>query len=93
MTDLLTTSITDPMNIFSEEEKIFSESLLSGDDNDRDKDLQKKIQIQRRDTDKVLPRPIVCYIIQKQGFKDLRYYIGCRLVMTKTKTKKLIYAF
>ena len=40
MTDLLTTSITDPMNIFSEEEKIFSESLLSGDDNDRDKDLQ-----------------------------------------------------
>ena len=39
---------------------IFSESLVSGDDNDQDTDLQKK------DTDKdkykVLPIPIVCYI-------------------------------
>ena len=26
--------------------------------------------------------------IKSRGFKDLKYYIGCLLVMTKTKTKK-----
>ena len=42
------------------------------------------------DTDKykVLPRPNVYYIFQK----DLRYYIGCLLMMTKTKTKTRFYA-
>ena len=50
---------------------MFSESLSSGDDNDRDKDLQKK-QIQRqRHTDKnkyiVLPRPNVCNLFSKAG--------------------------
>ena len=51
---------------------IFSESFSSGDDNDRDEYLQKR-QIQRqrhtyidKDKYKVLPRPNVCYIYQKQ---------------------------
>ena len=43
-----------------------AESLSSGDDNYQDEDLQKY-----KDTDedkyKVLPRPNVCYIFEKQG--------------------------
>ena len=30
--------------------------------------------------------------IQSWGFKDLKYYIGCLLMMTKTKTKTRFYA-
>ena len=40
-----------------------------------------------KDKYKVLTRPKICYFFQKQGSKDLKYYIGCLLVMTKTKTK------
>ena len=39
---------------------IFSESLLSGDDNDRDKYLQID-KCKDKDKCKVLPRPNVCY--------------------------------
>ena len=47
--------------------KIFSESLLSGDDNDRDKDLQKnkyKNKDTHTDKDKYKIPPHVCYIFQ-----------------------------
>ena len=40
-----------------------------------------------KDKYKVLPRPNVCLFIKSRGFKDLKYYIGCLLVMTKTKTR------
>ena len=37
-----------------------------------------------KDKYKVLPRPNAIFI-KSRGFKDLKYYIGCLLVMTKTK--------
>ena len=43
----------------------------------------KDTQTQTKTKTKVPPRPNVCYIFQK----DLNYYIGCPLVMRKTKTK------
>ena len=39
-----------------------------------------------KDKYKVLPRPNAIFI-KSRGFKDLKYYIGCLLVMTKTKTR------
>ena len=58
---------------------IFSESLLSGDDNDRDKYLQID-KCKDKDKCKVLPRPNVCYFFQKQGvqgFKILYWLSSC----------------
>ena len=57
----------------------FSESLLSGDDNDRDKYLQID-KCKDKDKCKVLPRPNVCYFFQKQGvqgFKILYWVSSC----------------
>ena len=31
--------------------------------------------------------PMYAISIKSRGFNDLKYYIGCLLVMTKTKTK------
>ena len=67
---------------------IFSESLSSGDDNDRDEDLKED---KYKDKDTQTKTNTNCFqdpmyaIFQKQGPKDLKYYIGCLLVMTKTK--------
>ena len=33
--------------------------------------------------------PIYAIVIKTMGFKDLKYHIGSRLVMTKTKTKSI----
>ena len=37
--------------------------------------------------------PIYAIFFISRGFKDLKYYIGCFLVMTQTKTKTQFYAF
>ena len=70
---------------------IFSESLSSGDDNDRDKYLQKDkykdTHTQTKTNTKCFEDPIYAIFIKSRGFKDLKYYICCLLVMTKTKTK------
>ena len=72
---------------------IFSESLSSGDDNDRDEDLQKDkykdkdTQTQTKTNTKCFQDPMYAISIKTRGFKDLKYCIGCLLVMTKTKTK------
>ena len=48
---------------------MFSESLSSGYDNDWDKDKYKD-----KDRYKVLPRPDVCYIYQKQGVQEFKMW-------------------
>ena len=67
---------------------IFSESSSSGDDNDWDEDLQKDKDTDK-DRNKVLPRPNVCYIYQKQGVQEFECDIGCLLV-TKTQFYALV---
>ena len=42
-----------------------------------------------KDRNKVLPRPIVCYIYQKQGVQEFECDIGCLLV-TKTQFYALV---
>ena len=37
--------------------------------------------------------PMYAIFVKSRGFKDLKYYIGCLLVMTQTKTKTQFYAF
>ena len=77
---------------------IFSESLSSGDDIDRDEDLQKDkykdkdTQTQTKTNTKCFQDPIYAIFFISRGFKDLKYYIGCLLVMTQTKTKTQLYA-
>ena len=73
---------------------IFSESLSSGDDNDRDEYLQKDkdTHTQTKTNTKCFQDPMYAIFIKSKGFKDLKYYIGCFLVMTKTKTKTRFYA-
>ena len=70
---------------------IFSESLSSGDDNDRDEDLQKDKykdkDTQTKTNTKCFQDPMYAIFIKSRGFKDLKYYIGCLLVMTKTRTR------
>ena len=68
---------------------IFSESLSSGDDNDRDEYLQKDkdTHTQTKTNTKCFQDPMYAIFIKSRGFKDLKYYIGCLLVMTKTKTR------
>ena len=34
--------------------------------------------------------PVYAIFIKSRGFKDLKYYIGCLLVKTKTKTKSYV---
>ena len=71
---------------------IFSESLSSGDDNDRDKYLQKDkykdkdTHTQTKTNTKGFQDLMYAIFIKSRGFKDLKYYIGCLLVMTQTKT-------
>ena len=66
-----------------------AESLSSGDDNDRDKYLQKDkdTHTQIKTNTKCFQDPMFAIFFKSSGFKDLKYYIGCLLVMTKTKTK------
>ena len=73
---------------------IFSESLSSGDDNDRDEYLQKDkdTHTQTKTNTKCFQDPMYAIFIKSRGFKDLKYSIGCLLVMTKTKTKTRFYA-
>ena len=79
---------------------IFSESLSSGDDNDRDGYFQKDkykykdTHTQTKTNTKCFQDPIYAIFIKRSGFKDLKYYIGFLLVMieTKTKTKIRFYA-
>ena len=72
---------------------IFSESLSSGDDIDRDEDLQKDkykdkdTQTQTKTNTKFFQDPMYAIFFKNRGFKDLKYYIDCLLLMTKTKTK------
>ena len=67
---------------------IFSESLSSGDDNYWDEDLQKDkykdkdTQTQTKTNKKWFQDPMYAIFIHIRGFKDLKYYIGCLLVMT-----------
>ena len=67
----------------------FSESLSSGDDNDGDEYLQKDkdTHTQTKTNTKCFRDPMYAIFIKSRGFKDLKYYIGCLLVMTKTKTR------
>ena len=61
---------------------VFSESLSSGDDNDRDEYLQKtntktKTHTHRhKDNTKCFQDPLYAICIKISGFKDLKYYIG-----------------
>ena len=72
---------------------IFSESLSSGDDNDRDEYLQKDkykdkdTHTQTKTNTKCFQDPMYAIFIKSRVFNDLKYYIDCLLVMTKTKTK------
>ena len=70
---------------------IFSESLSSVDDNDRDEDLQKDkykdIDTHTKTNTKCFQDPTYAIFFKSRGFKDLKYYIGSLLVMTKTKSK------
>ena len=69
----------------------FSESLSSGDDNDRGEDLQKDKykdkDTQTKTNTKCFQDPTYAIFFKSRGFKDLKYYIGSLLVMTKTKSK------
>ena len=68
---------------------IFSESSSSGDDNDQDENLQedKYKDTQTKTNTKCFQDPMYAIFIKSRGFKDLKYYIGSLLVMTKTKTR------
>ena len=70
---------------------IFSERLSSGDDINRDEDLQedkyKDTQTQTKTNTKCFQDPIHAIFFISRELKDLKYYIGCVLVMTQTKTR------
>ena len=78
---------------------IFSERLSSGDDIDGDEDLQKDkyknkdTQTQTKTNKTCLQDPMCAIFFKSREFKDLKYYIDCLLVMTKTKTETQFYAF
>ena len=65
--------------------------MSSGDDNDRDEDLQKDkykdIDTHTKINTKCFQDPTYAIFFKSRGFKDLKYYIGSLLVMTKTKSK------
>ena len=89
---------TQPYDVLDHTNHIFSESLSSGDDIGQDKDLQKDkykdkdTQTQTKTNTKCFQDPIYAIFFISRGFKDLKYYIGYLLVMTKTKTKTWFYA-
>ena len=62
--------------------------LFSCDDKDKDKDSK----TQTKTNTKCFQDPIYAIFFKSRGFKDLKYYIGCLLVMTQTKTKTQFYA-
>ena len=62
---------------------IFSESLSSGDDNDRDGYLKKDKDTHTQTNTKCFQDPMYAIFIKSRGFKDLRYYIGCLLLVDK----------
>ena len=70
---------------------IFSESLSSGDDHDRDGDLQRYIykdkdtHTQTKTNTKCFQDAMYAIFIKSREFKDLKCDIGCLLLMTKTK--------
>ena len=83
--------LSPPYDVLDHTRHIFSESLSSDDDIDRDEDLQKDkykdkyTQAQTKTNTKCFQDPIYTIFFISRGFKDLKYYIGCLLVMTKTK--------
>ena len=85
--------LSPPYDVLDHTNHIFSESLSSGDDIGRDEDLQKDkykdkdTQTQTKTNTKCFQDPMYAIFIKSRGFKDLKYYIGCLLVMTQTKTK------
>ena len=84
--------LSPPYDVLDHTNHIFSESLSSGDDIGRDEDLQKDkykdkdTQTQTKTNTKCFQDPIYAIFFISRGFKDLKYYIGCLLVMTQTKT-------
>ena len=85
----MTFHLSQPYDVLDHTNHIFSESLSSGDDNDRDEYLQKDkdTHTQTKTNTKCFQDPMYAIFIKSRGFKDLKYYIGCLLVMTKTKTR------
>ena len=83
--------LSPPYYVLDHRNHIFSESLSSGDDNDRDEDLQKgkyKDKDTQTKTDtKCFQYPMYAIFIKSREFKNLRYDIGCLLVMKKTKAQ------
>ena len=65
----------------------------NSDDNDQDEDYKKDkdTQTQTKTNTKWFQDPMYAIFVKSRGFKDLKYYIGCLLVMTQTKTQ--FYAF
>ena len=51
------------------------------------KEKDKDTHTQTKTNTKCFQDPMYAIFIKSSGFKDLKYYIGCLLVMTKTKTK------
>ena len=74
---------------------IFSESLSSGDDNDRDEYLQKDkyidkdTQTQTKTNTECFQDPMYAIFIKSREFKNLKCDIGCLLV-TKTQFYALV---
>ena len=96
--ELESCSSKEPFLVLESSNHIFYESLSSSDDNDRDKYLQKDkykdkdTHTQTKTNTKCFQGPMYAIFIKSRGFKDLKYYIGCLLVMTQTKTKTQSYA-
>ena len=91
--------LSPPYDVLDHTNHIFSESLSSGDHIDGDEDLQKDkykdkdTQTQTKTNKTCLQDPMCAIFFKSREFKDLKYYIDCLLVMTKTKTETQLYAF
>ena len=71
--------------------QIICRVFFSYHDNDQDEDLQKDkykdTQTQTKTNTKCFQDPMYAIFIKSRGFKDLKYYIACLLVMTETKQR------
>ena len=79
--------LSPPYDVLDHTNHIFSESLSSGDDNDRDEYLQKDkdTHTQTKTNTKCFQDPMYTIFFKIRGFKDKRYYIGCLLFFDKDK--------
>ena len=71
--------------ILSEMEKALPSIGTACPEEDKYKDKGTHTQI--KTNTKCFQDPMYAIFIKSRGLKDLKYYIGCLLVMTKTKTR------